>query len=389
MVANLWRWFLALSVPVKLVLGLLVLVLAAALSPFLMVVAFLLFFAGVLVLLYRLVRRRPLRGWFVTVIASFVLVLVFNGVSGALYGSAPEEASVPKETTERAERPRAEPREETTAEPTEKTTGSQSETTARTPEAEPAPEPAPPEPESAVAASDADGDGIANEAAVYDATVTVTRVIDGDTIEITPAIDSITDVRLIGIDTPESKEPGCGAQPGAQVAVSYAASWESREVGLEFDEERTDRYGRLLAYVYDPLLGSMMNVEMLESGYAQVWIIPPNDAREDELRAAQELARSVGLGVWNLSPEEQAQLADHNNGIGSGDGACSPLQEQPSQYELAPDAPTPDPGVPSVPDAPSIPSGPADDGTCEGVVGPIPVAPGDPRDRDGDLMACE
>jgi micrococcal nuclease len=40
-----------------------------------------------------------------------------------------------------------------------------------------------------------------------EATATVTRVVDGDTVEISPAIGGIEDVRLIGVDTPETVDP--------------------------------------------------------------------------------------------------------------------------------------------------------------------------------------
>ena len=44
-------------------------------------------------------------------------------------------------------------------------------------------------------------------------TATVTRVVDGDTIEISPALDGNEEVRLIGVDTPETVDPNTGVQP--------------------------------------------------------------------------------------------------------------------------------------------------------------------------------
>ena len=92
-------------------------------------------------------------------------------------------------------------------------------------------------------------------------------------------------------------------------------------------------YGRLLAYVSDPLTGKMMNVDIVESGYAQLYIVPPNTRHEDQLRKAQDRAKSAsssfGTDIWSLPPAEAAQLADHGNGIGNGAGACPP-ETQPS-----------------------------------------------------------
>lgn len=85
----------------------------------------------------------------------------------------------------------------------------------------------------------------------FDATATISRVVDGDTVEITPAVDGIEDVRLIGVDTPETRDSECGKQPYADEASAFTTrELEDQEVELEFDEERADQYGHLLAYVY-------------------------------------------------------------------------------------------------------------------------------------------
>lgn len=55
----------------------------------------------------------------------------------------------------------------------------------------------------------------------YDETVTVERIVDGDTIRIDPAVDDIDEVRLIGIDTPETKDPDCDVQPYGPEALTF------------------------------------------------------------------------------------------------------------------------------------------------------------------------
>jgi micrococcal nuclease len=159
-------------------------------------------------------------------------------------------------------------------------------------------------------------------------TVKITRVVDGDTIEISPAVDGKDTVRLIGIDAPEEANPGCGAQPLAQEATDQMAVWKGSKVKLEFDKERTDRFGRLLAYVTaHAFVDNMLNEDMLGSGYTQLRIVPPNTKYEVRLRKAQQEAKKdpvFGTSIWTLSSDKQAQLADRGSGVGKGDGACPP-----------------------------------------------------------------
>jgi micrococcal nuclease len=76
----------------------------------------------------------------------------------------------------------------------------------------------------------------------------VARVVDGDTIEISPAIDGVVEVRLIGVDTPETKDPDESVEPYGPEASAFATDeLTGRRVGLEFDVERIDQYDRLLA----------------------------------------------------------------------------------------------------------------------------------------------
>ncbi len=212
--------------------------------------------------------------------------------------------------------------------------------------------------------------------------------MDGDTVEISPAIGGITDVRLIGVDTPETKEPGCAPQPYGAEASSYAESVLSgQEVGLEFDVEKADQYGRLLAYVY-PEGGEMFNEDLVEGGYAQAYPYPPNTRYADRFAAAQAQASVAGLGLWSLGPDGLALLTDRGNGIG-GDG-CSPLAPEPPPQYGAPAAPEPVP----YPDAPATPAVGGDlDCKDFGSLAEVQqsIAAGGPHglDADGDGSGCE
>ena len=119
-----------------------------------------------------------------------------------------------------------------------------------------------------------------------------------------PTIEDIEEVRLIGVDTPETKEPGCEVQPYGPEASEFAThELQGEEVQLEFDEEREDRYDRLLACVYKD--GDMFYETLLEEGYAQVYIVDPNDKYEDRFEETQSGAQAAELGIWGLSASEQ------------------------------------------------------------------------------------
>lgn len=98
--------------------------------------------------------------------------------------------------------------------------------------------------------------------------VKVTRVVDGDTIEVTLADGSKERVRMIGIDTPESVHPD-GDKNNADVVVASDYTKEqllNKTVYLEFDVGEKDQYGRLLAYVY--INDIMFNAKLAAEGYA-------------------------------------------------------------------------------------------------------------------------
>jgi micrococcal nuclease len=82
-------------------------------------------------------------------------------------------------------------------------------------------------------------------------------------------------------------------QPYGEAAYRFTASTlEGDEVSLEFDMERTGRYGRLLAYVWLPD-GRMFNEVLLEEGYAQVATFPPNVRYVERFEKAQREARQA------------------------------------------------------------------------------------------------
>jgi micrococcal nuclease len=151
--------------------------------------ALLAFAVSVVGFLIQTSRHRPTRGWSVAAGASLVLHLVFGGIANAVRSwSSP----------------------------------SPSEVQASTPNAV--------------------------KQATHDATATVTRVVDGDTIEISRSVEGLLTERLIGVNTPETH--GRTQPYGPEASNFTRQNLEGKEVLLELDVEKVDPYGRLLAYVY-------------------------------------------------------------------------------------------------------------------------------------------
>lgn len=126
----------------------------------------------------------------------------------------------------------------------------------------------------------------------------VVKVIDGDTIDVSaPGETAKERVRLIGIDTPETKDPRKPVQCFGKEASEFTKQLVGRTVWLEYDVERNDRYGRTLAYVFlDD--GAFFNLILAEEGYAQPLTIPPNVKYSHGFVEAARNAREGGKGLW-------------------------------------------------------------------------------------------
>ena len=118
----------------------------------------------------------------------------------------------------------------------------------------------------------------------------VTRVIDGDTIEVN--IDNKTyTVRYIGIDSPEVNQPYY-----VEATNKNKELVEGKVVHLEKDVSETDQYGRLLRYVY---VGNLLvNGEMVRYGYAESKAYPPDTKYQVTLNKLQLEAKNAERGIW-------------------------------------------------------------------------------------------
>ena len=135
--------------------------------------------------------------------------------------------------------------------------------------------------------------------------IRVTRAIDGDTL----LLDGGYRIRLLGVNTPETKHPDRPAEPFGSEASQFTQSLvQQRTITLEFDRERYDSYRRVLAYVYlDD--GSLLNQRLIEAGFSPAVVSFP--IRSDRKRLFEETERAAQLnqlGIWTL-PEWQARLA--------------------------------------------------------------------------------
>lgn len=139
---------------------------------------------------------------------------------------------------------------------------------------------------------------------------TVIRVIDGDTVDI--ALDGTDErVRLIGVDTPESvardRPIQCyGVEASDRTKALLPAGTAVR---LERDEVSRDRYGRLLAYVFRADDDLLVNLDLIEGGYADAVTFGDNEALYDTFAAAEATARTGGLGLWSACGGPDVDIA--------------------------------------------------------------------------------
>jgi micrococcal nuclease len=124
---------------------------------------------------------------------------------------------------------------------------------------------------------------------------TVTRVVDGDTIEIAGG----QKVRYIGIDTPETVDPRQEVQCFGQEASNRNKELVAgQEIFLEKDVSETDRYGRLLRYVYLATDSASVNEQLVSEGFAKASSYPPDVRYQEKFKAAEEDARAKQRGLW-------------------------------------------------------------------------------------------
>jgi len=132
-------------------------------------------------------------------------------------------------------------------------------------------------------------------------TKTVTKVVDGDTINVDPFPDGEDSVRLLGIDTPETNYFGHSQGKYAENAKLFLNNLirVGDTVQLENDKEERDKYGRVLAYVF--INNENINVKLVLEGMAAPYQIFPNLKYFDDIRQATLDAQESKKGIFNLA----------------------------------------------------------------------------------------
>ena len=196
----------------------------------------------------------------------------------------------------------------------------------------------------------------------------VLRVIDGDTIEVSLGGQPFT-LRYIGIDTPETKDPNSPVECfGAEATTANEVLVAGQTVLLEKDVSETDRFGRLLRYVW--IGDQLVNLQLVSDGYAVSSPYPPDVKHQDKFDAAELVARQSGSGLW-----------------GACGGADVPLVDEPEPVPPAAGAGGCDTSYPTV----CIPPPPPDLDCGEITPRRFDVVPPDPHgfDGDNDGVGCE
>lgn len=128
----------------------------------------------------------------------------------------------------------------------------------------------------------------------------VSKITDGDTFYVTTSSSEKYKIRLIGIDAPETRNVGVKVRKeyfGTEAKIFVTQLLKNRKVKLTFDVQKTDRYGRVLAYVYLEN-GIFLNQYLVEKGYAVVSTFPPNVKFVEVFTKAEKSARNKKLGLW-------------------------------------------------------------------------------------------
>ncbi|GAE95014.1 staphylococcus nuclease domain [Gracilibacillus boraciitolerans JCM 21714] len=127
----------------------------------------------------------------------------------------------------------------------------------------------------------------------------VNRVVDGDTVNIQVNGKKET-VRLLLVDTPETKHPNLPVQPYGPEASDFAVEiLAGKEIQIEFDGPMRDHYDRLLGYIW--VDGENFNKMLIEEGLARyAYVYDPPYTHQDEMKQAEQQAMEAGIGIWSM-----------------------------------------------------------------------------------------
>lgn len=133
----------------------------------------------------------------------------------------------------------------------------------------------------------------------------IKKFVDGDTFWLENGSPKGIKIRLIGIDTPETRNTRRKKKHsmGKMVADYVQQLLQNKQVRVELDVRPLDQYGRILAYVYTET-DMQLNAHLIEIGYAQLMTVPPNVKFVDTYIKLQQKARETQRGLWKEGFED-------------------------------------------------------------------------------------
>jgi len=133
----------------------------------------------------------------------------------------------------------------------------------------------------------------------------IKKFVDGDTFWLEDGSPKGIKIRLIGIDTPETRNTRRKKKhPMGKMVADYVQQLlQNKQVRVELDVRPLDQYGRILAYVYTET-DMQLNAHLIEIGYAQLMTVPPNVKFVDTYIKLQQKARETQRGLWKEGFEE-------------------------------------------------------------------------------------
>ena len=128
---------------------------------------------------------------------------------------------------------------------------------------------------------------------------TIKKFIDGDTFWINDGSKQGLKIRLIGVDTPENQARFGDPEEyfGDEASAFTKSILLNKKVRLEYDIDRTDSFGRTLAYVYLED-GTFLNEELIKQGFAKIMTVQPNSKYAKHFYKLQVGAREDNIGLW-------------------------------------------------------------------------------------------
>ena len=171
-------------------------------------------------------------------------------------------------------------------------------------------------------------------------TYDVVKVVDGDTIDV-DMDGKVQRIRLIGVNTPETVHPNKDVEYFGKEASEYTKqNLSGKKVSIETDDsqDRYDKYGRLLAYVF--VDGKNFNKSLIENGYAYEYTYNVPYKYQSEFKTAQKTAEVENRGLWGPKKTENVAKKENQTPKTQKTTNTTSRKTQPAQQKAAPTSST-------------------------------------------------